>query len=214
MIKELQQQVVQTYTVLANTMSDDVESGLSPQDVPFYSNMSSDFLQDLPEKKRPAKRRPEPKIVERPAEEDLRPLTLEEQEVLTETINDLPADHLHGVIQIIREAAKLTGDEDEIDLEIDQLDTGTQRKLLRYVSKVRLTFLHTLLEMILYYLLTFSFVVPLVCQATQEAKGKGHKEEKGYICCAIKKKRKATPCKETCSRKTQGRPELIICNWW
>jgi len=39
------------------------------------------------------------------------------------------------VIQIIREAAKLTGEEDEIDLEIDQLDTSTQRKLLRYVTK-------------------------------------------------------------------------------
>ena len=51
----------------------------------------------------------------------------------------MPGDqHLHGVIQVIREAAiKLTGKEDEIDLQIDQLDTATQRKLpLRSISKV------------------------------------------------------------------------------
>ena len=54
-------------------------------------------------------------------------------------INELPGDqHLHGVIQVIREAAiQLTGKEDEIDLQIDQLDTATQRKLpLRSISKV------------------------------------------------------------------------------
>jgi Bromodomain extra-terminal - transcription regulation len=69
--------------------------------------------------------------------DDSRPLTLDEQELLTETINDLPPEHLGGVIQIIREAAPVGADEDEIDLEIDQLDTKTQRKLLRHVLKVR-----------------------------------------------------------------------------
>ena len=138
MIKDLQQQVVQTYTILAHTMPDTVESGPSASVYDVGAGVGggvADYYQPIPERKRPAKKRPEPKIVERSYEEDLRPLTLEEQERLTENINDLPADHLHGVIQIIREAANLTGDEDEIDLEIDQLDTGTQRKLLRYVSK-------------------------------------------------------------------------------
>jgi hypothetical protein len=65
------------------------------------------------------------------------PLTLEEQELLTKTINELPPEHLGGVIQIIREAAPVGADEDEIDLEIDQLDAVTQRKLLKHVSKVR-----------------------------------------------------------------------------
>ena len=68
--------------------------------------------------------------------DETKPLTLQEQETLTETINNMPADHIPGVIQIIRESASLNGDEDEIDLEIDQLDTVTQRKLLRHVSKV------------------------------------------------------------------------------
>jgi len=64
------------------------------------------------------------------------PLTLQEQEWMTETIITLAPTHLYGVIQLIREGAKnLSGDEDEIDLEIDQLDTATQRKLLRYVTK-------------------------------------------------------------------------------
>jgi len=62
-----------------------------------------------------------------------KPLTLEEQEILTESINSIAPDKLPGVIQIIRESTKLNGDEEEIDLEIDQLDTATQRKLQRYV---------------------------------------------------------------------------------
>ena len=143
MIRDLQQQVAQTYTVLANSMSDDIQTGASSSAHEMMNSITGGVLADstLPplaaEKKKPAKKRPEPKI-EKPPEEDLRPLTLAEQELLTETINDLPTDQLHGVIQIIREAAKLTGEEDEIDLEIDQLDTGTQRKLLRHVSKVRI----------------------------------------------------------------------------
>lgn len=137
MIRDLQTQVVQTYTVLANSMPDDVESGADAAAVEMVSAITGESTEfDLPPvQKKAQKKRQEPRI-EMPPEEDLRPLTLAEQELLTETINDLPADNLNGVIQIIREAAKLSGDEDEIDLEIDQLDTGTQRKLLRHVSKV------------------------------------------------------------------------------
>jgi hypothetical protein len=144
MIQQLQQQVVQTYTVLAETLSDDVEMGqaYSSQDMlaPAAAYPSDDFLPPpvVPDKKKPVPKKVAAKPVEKPAvvEDDFIPLTLQEQELLTETINEMSADHLHGVIQIIREAAKLTGEEDEIDLEIDQLDTATQRKLLRHVSKV------------------------------------------------------------------------------
>eukprot|EP00588_Corethron_pennatum_P014337 CAMPEP_0194277178 /NCGR_PEP_ID=MMETSP0169-20130528/9566_1 /TAXON_ID=218684 /ORGANISM="Corethron pennatum, Strain L29A3" /LENGTH=1212 /DNA_ID=CAMNT_0039021077 /DNA_START=1190 /DNA_END=4828 /DNA_ORIENTATION=+ len=62
-------------------------------------------------------------------------LSFREQQKLTETINKLPVDKLQGVITIIRENMKLSTDSDEIDLEIDQLDTQTQRKLQRYVMK-------------------------------------------------------------------------------
>ncbi|CAJ1938218.1 unnamed protein product [Cylindrotheca closterium] len=131
MIRDLQKQVVQTYTVLANSMSDEPEIVANTYEIP--SAPVVDFEMP-PAPKKTTKKKQEPKI-EKPPEEDLRPLTLAEQELLTETINDLPTDNLNGVIQIIREAAKLSGDEDEIDLEIDQLDTATQRKLLRHVSK-------------------------------------------------------------------------------
>jgi len=67
--------------------------------------------------------------------EEEKKLTLKEQEILTETINRISSDKLPGVIQIIRESTKLSGDEEEIDLEIDQLDTATQRKLQRFVMK-------------------------------------------------------------------------------
>jgi hypothetical protein len=142
MMQQLEQQVVQTYTALAELSSDDLESGsaalpldLSSMDGVQSSDMIS--LSSAPDKKLPKKKIEEPKIIEKPAvEDDSKPLTLAEQELLTDTINELHADHLHGVIHIIREAAKLTGEEDEIDLEIDQLDTATQRQLLRHVSKV------------------------------------------------------------------------------
>ena len=86
-------------------------------------------------KKKPAPKRKAEVLAEPIVTPDV-PLTREEQELLTETINDLPAEHLGGVIQIIREAAPVGADEDEIDLDIDQLSPTTQRKLLRHVSKV------------------------------------------------------------------------------
>ena len=89
----------------------------------------------VPDKKKPAPKR-KAEVLQEPVVTP-EPLTREEQEFLTETINELPAEHLGGVIQIIREAAPVGADEDEIDLDIDQLSPTTQRKLLRHVSKVR-----------------------------------------------------------------------------
>lgn len=66
------------------------------------------------------------------------PLTLEEQQELTEAINAMSQENLEGIIEIIRESADLNEDDEEIDLEIDQLDTYTQRKLQKFVMKVRL----------------------------------------------------------------------------
>ena len=42
-------------------------------------------------------------------------------------------------MQIIRESEIVDDDDDEIDLDIDQLDTKTQRKLQKFVMQVRLT---------------------------------------------------------------------------
>ena len=151
MIQKLQHQVVQTYTALAELSSDDPGSGgrnSSRTGLGGYDNLAyagSGNSKGASGSKKKAKKKTEaPKPKKQPqqqqpviVEDDSTPLTLQEQEFLTETIPELPPDNLHGVIQIIREAAKLTGEEDEIDLEIDQLDTSTQRKLLRYVTKVR-----------------------------------------------------------------------------
>jgi len=73
--------------------------------------------------------------VQEKTETVIKPLSLREQEILTENINNISPDKLPGVIQIIRESTKLSGDEEEIDLEIDQLDTATQRKLQRFVMQ-------------------------------------------------------------------------------
>ena len=146
MIQKLQHQVVQTYTALAELSSDEPtsggrssvrSSGLGGYDLLASTGSTAPASKKKTKKKaeapKPKKQQQQPII----PEDDSIPLTLQEQEFLTETIPELPPDNLHGVIQIIREAAKLTGEEDEIDLEIDQLDTSTQRKLLRYVTKVR-----------------------------------------------------------------------------
>ena len=71
------------------------------------------------------------------------PLTLEEQQELTNAINTIvntmSEDKLNTVIEIIRESADLNDDDEEIDLEIDQLSTATQRKLLNFVNKVSIS---------------------------------------------------------------------------
>ena len=64
------------------------------------------------------------------------PLTFDEQEALSEAINQLADNLLPGAMQIIREADFVNDDDDEVDLDIDQLDTRTQRKLLCYVMEV------------------------------------------------------------------------------
>jgi hypothetical protein len=154
MIQQLQSQVVKTHTMLANMSSDEIvasapaPAAIAPPRVPSSSVTSSvePALASMapPERKKPKKK--EPKTFA-PLDED-KPLTLKEQEQLTETINSLEPDKLPGVIQIIRESAKLNDDEDEIDLEIDQLDTVTQRKLQRYVAKVR--FARVALRLLMY----------------------------------------------------------------
>ena len=165
MIQKLQHQVVQTYTFVAELSSDKIGSasgrnitsggragydtlvsttGASSNSKATSGKKKSKKKSDAA-KKEAASRKKEQKQQKQQqqqaalaVEDDTIPLTLEEQELLTEAIPELAPDCLHGVIQIIRDAAKLTGDEDEIDLEIDQLDTPTQRKLLRYVTKVRM----------------------------------------------------------------------------
>jgi hypothetical protein len=143
-IQQLQQQIVKTYEAVAELSPGDETDNNGP--VPMATESSTAYVPlshsapaPVPEKKRPAKRKSEVAVVEEPPPvvDESAPLTLDEQELLTETINELPPEHLGGVIQIIREAAPVGADEDEIDLEIDQLSYVTQRKLLRHVSKVR-----------------------------------------------------------------------------
>jgi len=147
MVTQLQQQIVQTFTAVAEMSSDEPGSGaIHPvNEIAMSVVPSSDFSvsSSVPDRKKP-KKKPEPRVEKVVVEEDSRPLSLQEQEMLTETINELPHEHLHGVIQIIREAAKISGEEEEIDLEIDQLDAVTQRKLLRHVTKVRFQMDHIL----------------------------------------------------------------------
>merc|ERR1712038_1312265 len=72
-----------------------------------------------------------------PVVEEL-PLTHEEQEDLTSAINDMSEDKILTVIEIIKkskQSSDLIDDDQEIELDLDQLDTVTQRKLLKFALK-------------------------------------------------------------------------------
>ena len=156
MIQLLQKQIVQTHNTLAELFPGDESEVSNAPAVSASSGPGFDLYASLapsaapapaPERKKPKKKAaPAEPVLQKIDEEEVeapvfydenRPLTLQEQESLTETINNMEPENIPGIIQIIRESASLAGDEDEIDLEIDQLDTVTQRKLLRHVAQVR-----------------------------------------------------------------------------
>jgi len=72
-----------------------------------------------------------------PAQEDTRPMTLDEKRALSIGINSLPSIHLGKVIQIINDRMpNLTNSSTpgEIEIDIDALDAGTLRALERFVK--------------------------------------------------------------------------------
>jgi len=72
-----------------------------------------------------------------PAQEDERPMTLDEKRALSIGINSLPSLHLGKVIQIINDRMpNLTSSSTpgEIEIDIDALDAGTLRALERFVK--------------------------------------------------------------------------------
>ena len=151
MIEQMQHQLVQTHTLVASLFPGDEESGVVATNLPAAPVVVPTPVVQAPaaapepapapapteNKKKAPKRKSEVLKEQPPVQNDATPLTIEEQTLLTETINELDPENLGGVIQIIREAAPVGADEDEIDLEIDLLDHKTQRKLYRHVSKVR-----------------------------------------------------------------------------
>lgn len=64
-----------------------------------------------------------------------RPLSFEEKRVLSEQINELQPDKLTRVLNIISESMPLSksDDVDEIEIDIDSMDTKTLRRLQRFV---------------------------------------------------------------------------------
>jgi hypothetical protein len=68
-------------------------------------------------------------------EVELKELTVQEQEELSEDINNLPEYLLGGAMDIIRQSDGVNDDDDEIDLDLDMLDIGTQRRLQQYISE-------------------------------------------------------------------------------
>lgn len=65
-----------------------------------------------------------------------RPLSYQEKRQLGQDIHKLPTDMIQGVIRIIQESGTpLGGDGDEVELDIEALDTPAHRKLQKYVRK-------------------------------------------------------------------------------
>lgn len=147
-IKDVQDQIVGLHKLVkkssksASTTSDVDDIQLA---APVYAPAEPSYQPVKPKKKKPKKnvesRSPSPQFdtypTQAPVVEDPEPLSFEEQEALSEAINLLPEWLLPGAMQIIREADFVNDDDDEIDLDLDQLDTITQRKLQSYVMEVR-----------------------------------------------------------------------------
>jgi len=108
-------------------------------DAPMYDDephleddYDSDYGEPVKPKKKKAKK--EPQAV--PVPEEVVDLSFEEQTALSQAINELPERLLIGAMQIIREAdVGYDDDDEEIDLEIDQLDSKTQRRLQKFVAE-------------------------------------------------------------------------------
>jgi hypothetical protein len=166
-IKQVQEQIVGLHKLIKKTKStsssgsankkttSDAPSAFGAASSFAYAETAETHSSSKPKKKKAKKEEeeyqpkfesppssPSPKTYPKRApveEEDLQPLTFEEQEALSESINLLPERLLPGAMQIIRESEFVNDDDDEIDLDIDQLDTKTQRKLQKFVMEVSLT---------------------------------------------------------------------------
>jgi bromodomain-containing factor 1 len=135
MVGKLQQQVVETFTLIAELSSDDPASGEA--EAAAKASTSFEFSSQPSEKKKPKKKAEKPKPVEKPAIiEDETLLTSHEQEFLATSIAELPEHALEGAMAIIHESASVSANDDEIDLELDALPPAAQRKLYKYVTKV------------------------------------------------------------------------------
>ena len=157
-IKDVQDQIVGLHKLVRKSFKSTSPSSAADKMVlapsyessyePSYYAVEASYQPSKPKKKK-VKKEPEPSSsspsqspktfpTQAPVMENLVPLSFEEQEALSEAINLLPERLLPGAMQIIREADFVNEDDDEIDLDIDQLDTRTQRKLLSFVMEVRL----------------------------------------------------------------------------
>ena len=65
------------------------------------------------------------------------PLTFKEKETLANDINSLPPEDFDGVVDIVAAEMALTGG-DEIEVDIETLDTDTLRRMQNYVTQVGL----------------------------------------------------------------------------
>uniref|UniRef100_A0A7S2RYW8 Bromo domain-containing protein n=1 Tax=Eucampia antarctica TaxID=49252 RepID=A0A7S2RYW8_9STRA len=153
-LKQMQQQMMQMQSMFLSAMNNTEKSDTVKNDTATAMTSSStrnmenhnSTKRKKPKKKTTSNRESDMKSSDAAPEKEAapvapvvsdeeKPLTLKEQEDLTEAINSIHPDKLETIIQIIRESATLNDDEEEIDLEIDQLDTSTQRKLQRFVMK-------------------------------------------------------------------------------
>jgi hypothetical protein len=116
-------------------------------------------------------------------EVELKELTVQEQEELSEDINNLPEYLLGGAMDIIRQSDGVNDDDDEIDLDLDMLDIGTQRRLQQYISEVRYAVALSLWRMHVFYfslncLTNLSlFVRDIILTECQKTQTKEEKEE-------------------------------------
>jgi len=65
------------------------------------------------------------------------PLTYAEKKALIGDINKLAPEHMDGVIEIVSAATADNGEDEDIEVPLDELDTATLRTLQRYVADIK-----------------------------------------------------------------------------
>ena len=106
------------------------------QDIQFKSTKGfADFGHTKKRKKTQQRLSPVP-FGNAPIAQEEKALTLPEKEALIEAVEDLSQEHAESVIRIIQHAKPDLADKTEIDIEVDLLDTATQRKIQKFISSV------------------------------------------------------------------------------
>ena len=73
----------------------------------------------------------------------VKPVSYDEKRKLGVAINRLPPDALPNMLKLVQELGAVSGEGDEVELDLDRLDDAGLRELMKYVAKCMAKRFHT-----------------------------------------------------------------------